>query len=126
MALSARFLEPLTAALLAVNNYPLEKAYSLLPQLREAGLTNPGTVVGQDERTLFMRLRQAGYDRGALNGILADRLHSLMAAVDRGDLDRLPTLLSEGRREDAVTLLCRVKGIGRSVALNACMMLEQR
>ena len=34
-------IEAVVAALLAVNNYPLEKAWSLLPQLRAAELTNP-------------------------------------------------------------------------------------
>lgn len=124
MPLSDNSLEAIVAALLAVNRFGLEKAYSLLPALREAGLTRPGKVVNEDLGAVTVRLAQAGYDRGLLTGMMAGRLVTLMQAVDRGELDSFEGLLARGDLEKATSLLCQVYGIGPKVAADAWLLLR--
>lgn len=44
--LPAHHIECLLMAVLAVNNYTLQKAWNLLPLMREAGITDPARVAG--------------------------------------------------------------------------------
>jgi hypothetical protein len=62
MGLPARQVECLLMAILAVNSFSLEKAWKLLPGMRE--------------------LTSAGYDRKRLTWLFAERVKALMAAVD--------------------------------------------
>lgn len=124
MALSDQSLEAIVAAVLAVNNYGLEKAYGLLPALRKAGLTRPAKVVDEDLGRLTVRLAQAGYNRGLLTGMMADRLAGLMKAMLDGKLARFDPLVSTGKREEAIALLCEIHGIGPQVAANAWALVK--
>ncbi len=81
--------DSLVTALLAVNNYSLEKVWQVLPRLQSEGLTNPGLVASEDLTRLTIRLAQAGYDRGRLTAMFAERLRHLMAAIESGELDGL-------------------------------------
>lgn len=112
------FLDDVVVALLAVNNYPLDKAWNLLPALREAGMTSPDAVP-QDIGEATVRLATAGYDRGLLTSMFAERIQNLMAAVRRGDLSRIDALIETKNKEQALELLCSVKGIGPRVATTA-------
>ncbi len=46
----------LVTALLAVNNYSLDKAWKILPHLQDEGLTKPGPVASDDLGRLAIRL----------------------------------------------------------------------
>jgi len=48
MALAVPQVECLLMAILAVNSYPLEKVWTLLPRMRELGLTAPARVAAMD------------------------------------------------------------------------------
>ena len=126
MALSNESLDAIVAAVLAVNNYGLEKAYGLLPALRKAGLTRPAKVVNEDLGTLTVRLARAGYNRGLLTEMMAGRLLGLMKAVHEGTLDRLDSLAASGDQDRTLALLCEIHGIGPQVAANAWMLLRGR
>ena len=56
-------------------------------------------------------------------GMMAERVQSLMQAIDSGKLDGLPGLLARGDRRTALDLLRTVKGVGPKVAENALMLL---
>lgn len=117
--------ESLVTALLAVNNYSLEKVWHLLPRLREEGLTIPASVMSEDLGQLTVRLANAGYDRGRLTEMFAERLRHLMAAIGTGQLD---DLLAAVTRKDADTvqkMLCEVRGIGPQVAHSAWLLLQE-
>lgn len=124
MKLSNNELEAVVAAILAVNRYPIEKAWDLLPKLREAGLTVPDMVVDEDIGRLTVRLASAGYDRGMLTSMLADRLQGLMRAVQQGQLDGLAAASARKDKKAAVEILCRVKGVGPQVAESAWLLLQ--
>jgi 3-methyladenine DNA glycosylase/8-oxoguanine DNA glycosylase len=117
--------DSLVMALLGVNNYPLEKVWNLLPRLREGGLTQPSQVASEDLNRLTARLITAGYDRGRLTGMLAERLQHLMTAIASGRLD---DLCRASTRKDATVvqrMLCEIRGIGPQVAQNAWMLLQE-
>lgn len=117
-------LEALVTAVLAVNRYSIEKAYDLLPALRKGGLTQPDKVVALDIETLITGLFQAGYQRGGLMEMMADRYLSLMQAINAGKLDPLGNLIKRGNTDGSVELLCTVKGIGPSVATTAIQLIK--
>lgn len=124
MALSNHSLDAIVAAVLAVNNYGLEKAFGLLPALRKASLTSPAKVVNEDLGVLTLRLAQAGYNRGLLTEMMAGRLLVLMKAVQEGKLDRFDTLVAAGDQGQALALLREVHGIGPQVAANAWLLVR--
>ena len=122
--LARTLIEAIVPALLAVNRYPLEKAWGLVPDLRKAGLLDPASVVDRDIGDLTVSLAAAGYDRGLLTEMFATRLRSLMAAIAAGQLDGLPDLVARRDESAACELLCTVKGIGPAVARNAWMLMK--
>ncbi len=124
MTLTNDHVEALVAAVLAVNNYRLEKVWAQLPGLRTGGLTDPKWVASADLGAVVARLTASGHDRGMLAGLIAERLQTAMKAVVAGTLDALPGVLARGDREAAVKILCSVKGIGPKVAANALMLMK--
>lgn len=124
MELSKKSIEEIVVAVLAVNNYSLEKAHELLPELRSEGLTNPHRVARKDAGDLTVALSRAGYNRGMLTGLMAERLLGLMEAITDGELEAFEGLLRSGEQERALTLLRKVHGIGPQVAANVWMLLK--
>lgn len=124
MAISQDSVDAILVSLLAVQNYPLDRAWSLLPGLEKAELTNPFRVAQADVGNLVAKLTGAGYERGYLNGIMAPRVQNLMKAVVAGELDAFDALSKAGHRQAALELLCKVKGIGPKVANNAWLLLH--
>ena len=117
--------DSLVTALLAVNNYSLEKVWKVLPRLQNEGLTNPGLVASEDLGRLTIRLVDAGYDRGRLTAMFAERLQHLMAAIESGELDGLDGAATRKDPQAVRNILCRVRGIGPQVAQNAWVLLQE-
>jgi hypothetical protein len=117
--------DSLVTALLAVNKYSLEKVWAMLPHLRQEGLTNPGPVASEDLSRLTIRLAEAGYDRGRLTVMFAERLQHLMAAIESGQLDSLRSAATRKDPEAVQRALCRVRGVGPQVAQNAWILLQE-
>jgi endonuclease III-like uncharacterized protein len=117
--------DSLVAAILAANNYSLEKVWKVLPRLQEEGLTKPGAVTSEDLAQLTSRLAAAGYDRGRLTAMFAERLQNLMKAIDAGQFDHLRSAATRGDFQAFQTTLCRVRGIGPQVARNAWILLQE-
>ena len=124
MAISQDHLDAVVVAVLAVNNYPLEKAWALLPRLRQAGLTDPRLVASEDLGSLTVGLARAGYNRGLLTAMMAERLQGLGQAVQDGTLSSFDAILAQGDRERAISVLRHVRGIGPRVAANAWTLLR--
>ena len=125
MPLPDEQIEALVASILAVNSYGLDKAYAILPALREAGLTNPPQTAIKDIGELTVALGNAGYCRGWLTGMMAERLASLMAAIE-GKLDDLGSFVDSNNKTSAINLLCTIKGIGSKVANDAWMLMKTK
>jgi hypothetical protein len=116
--------EALVVAVLAVNQYPIEKVRAQLPRLRAARLTDPSWVAAEGEGVVTATLNASGHERGMLTGMMAERLQCLMRAIHAGVLDGLTALVDSGDEASAVRLLCTVKGIGPRVAETAIMLLK--
>jgi hypothetical protein len=123
MALSMPQIECLLMALLSVNNFPLEKAWALLPRMRDAGLTDPARVVTMDMATAIEALTRTGYDRKNLTWLFAERMKALMAAIHDGKLAGLDEAISASNKERARVLLSDVRGVGARVFENAWTLL---
>ncbi len=123
MNLSKISLETILVSLLAVGGYSLEKAWNLLPQLREADLTEPEKVIGEEIETLTHQLFSIGYKRGIVTDMMAERLQQLMQMAHSGTLDEFDALLAKDEKDKAVELLCKVKGIGPMVASTTWTLL---
>jgi endonuclease III-like uncharacterized protein len=117
--------DSLVTALLAVNSYSLEKVWQVLPRLQNEGLTNPELVASEDLTRLTIRLVQAGYDRGRLTAMFAERLRHLMAAIESGELASLDSAATRKDPRAMRDILCRVRGIGPQVAQNAWALLQE-
>jgi hypothetical protein len=123
MALAPNQVEYLLMALLAVNNYPLEKAWALLPRMRELGLTDPARVAAMDMPATIEALTAAGYDRKNLTWMFAERVMALMAAIHGGELAGLDEAIAAKDKGRATELLDRVRGVGPRVIQNAWALL---
>lgn len=123
MAITTPQVECLLMALLSVNNFPLEKTWSLLPRLREVGLTDPARVTSMDMAATIEALTSAGYDRKNLTWLIAERVKALMAAIHGGDLAGLETAITARDQERATALLLQVRGVGPTVIRNAWALL---
>jgi hypothetical protein len=123
MPLSPLQVECLLAALLAVNRCSLEKAWALLPRLRAVGLTDPARVAGMDLATTIEAFSSAGYDRGNITWLFAERVKALMDAVHNGRLEGLDAAISAKDNVAASALLSEIRGVGPTVIKNAWALL---
>lgn len=123
MSLAPPQIECLLMALLSVNNYPLEKAWGLLPRMRELGLTEPARAAAMDMATTIAALTGAGYDRKNLTWMFAERVKALMAAIHDGELAGLDEAIAAKDKVRATELLDRVRGVGPTVIQNAWTLL---
>jgi hypothetical protein len=117
--------DALVMALLGVNNYSLEKIWKLLPRFRQEGLTKPRQVASEEIDRLTARLINAGYDRGHLTAMFAERLQHLMAAITSGRLDELCSAATRRNAKAVHRILCEIRGVGPRVAHDAWMLLQE-
>jgi hypothetical protein len=116
-------LAALVAASLTVNQYPADRAWSLLPAFRAAGLLDPAQVGPMAWDDLVGRMKAAGYDRGGFVPIVGARLAELMLAVQRGTLEGMFRAASDGDQRAFEAEVCQVKGFGPRVARTAWVAL---
>jgi 3-methyladenine DNA glycosylase/8-oxoguanine DNA glycosylase len=123
IVISRSHVECLLVALLSVNSFSLEKAWALLPRLREAGLTDPARVVTMDMPATIEALVGAGYDRKNLTWLFAERVKALMAAIHGGELAGLDEAIAVKDKARATELLSQVRGVGPAVIQKAWALL---
>jgi 3-methyladenine DNA glycosylase/8-oxoguanine DNA glycosylase len=123
MALGTHEIECLLVALLAVNSFPADKVWKLLPRMREAGLADPARVSTMGMPATIEALTRAGYDRKNLTWMFAQRLKALMAALNGGELAGLSEAIPAKDKARATELLTRVHGVGPIVAEHAWALL---
>jgi hypothetical protein len=108
--------ENLLIALLAVNNWSLERVFELRGQLRDAGLLDFDTVCALSEEEVATRLASAGYARGDyMNRLMAIRVLSMASVLSSDELARLSKGVQDGRMDAMNATLDRIKGVGPSV-----------
>jgi 3-methyladenine DNA glycosylase/8-oxoguanine DNA glycosylase len=113
----------IVAAMLAANSFSLLRAQEIVPKLRSARLLDPEHVCALEPGPLTVQLASAGYDRGMLTSMFAERLQALLRAVRDGKLDGLEAAITARNEADAIKLLTTIKGIGPVVARTAWALL---
>lgn len=108
--------ESLAIAMLSVGGFSVEKVLGLRASLAKHGLLDPRNLVEWDEARITRELTAAGYDRGLLTGMYAERLSAAMRALAATDrLVETQTLLENADDERISDLLLPEKGIGPKV-----------
>jgi hypothetical protein len=108
--------ENLLVALLAVNNWSLERVYDMRGRLRDVGLLDCATVSTLPEDEVAGRLAAAGYARGEyMNKLMAVRVLSMASVLSSDEVVRLSKALQDGRQDSMDAALDRIKGVGPSV-----------
>ena len=119
-------LEDLVIAILAVNNYPLDKAFGLRDKLLAAGWFDPAKVARLSHDEAIARLTAAGYDRGpTMNSIFASRLQELGQYVVREGLDALKAAVAAKDQAVAGSILKHMHGVGPVVIGNFWTLQDQ-
>ncbi|HKI24732.1 MAG TPA: hypothetical protein VKA07_00320 [Candidatus Sulfotelmatobacter sp.] len=117
--------EDLILAILSVNRYSLEKAYSAVDGFRSEELFDLKKLAEQTVEEITVRLRRGGYDREEyLTKLFALRLMSLAAFVKRIGVEESERILTSPDKRKIEEFLQPVKGIGPQV-LNNFFTLRQ-
>lgn len=115
--------EDLVIAILAVNQYSLEKTYPALSLLRDNGLLSPENLSRWDIDEIIRRLKVAGCDRGPfMTQLFGVRLAHLGAAVESYSIEACSRILLSNDPVAIRDLLWPIKGIGPKVLKNFFML----
>lgn len=109
--------EEVILAMLAVGQYPLDRVVALRGRLRDGGLLDPRNLASWSVERVAAGLRSAGYDRGRLTAMYADRLVSL-GKLHETESERCDLILREGDDDAVRALLMPWYGIGPTVIAN--------
>ena len=111
--------EDLVVSILSVNQYSIEKSYSLIEQLREQGLVAPHNLISWEQSEIARRLYRAGYNRGEfMTNAFANRLASLGDYIKDKGIDHCQQILLSSNRALIERTLRPVKGVGNVVLNN--------
>jgi len=116
----------LIVSILAVNSYTLERVLGHISSFKMQGLLDFRSVSEMDVGTIAVKLTKSGYNRGLLNGMMAERIKDLMTAISEGYLDKLPELVLKKDKAAALLLLCSLRGMGPTTAKNAWRLLTAK
>src|SRR5689334_72661 len=113
----------LVVAILAVNRWPVEKVYTLLPTLQDAGLLEPNNLAAWGIDAIKSALEKSGYTRGDyMTTLMAGRLKSLGIFVAEMGRERCERLLRDGAMDSLAISLGAVSGVGPAVLRNYVLL----
>lgn len=106
----------LTIAMLAVGGFSAARVLQLRDSLASAGLLDPANLASWDEARITRELTKAGYERGLLTGMYAERLSRAMRVLAAPDLlAKTQAVLEDGDESEVSQLLLPQSGIGPKV-----------
>jgi len=109
----------LIVAVLAVNNYSLERAYALVDSLQRERLTDLKAIRQMDPDEVAQCLQRAGYSQAEfILNLFANRLKRVAEDVSDHRLAQLMAHEESGRTELSKELLLQVHGVGQDVLRN--------
>jgi len=119
--------EDLVIAMLSVGGFPVEKVLKLRDSLERAGLVDPRNLSSWDEARVTRELTAAGYERGMLTGMYAERLCAAMRSLAVEEcLHENQMLLERADQGRVADLLLPQKGIGPAVLRTFLGLRERR
>jgi hypothetical protein len=117
--------EHLLVALLAVNNWTVERVWNMRDSLRETGLTDLRVLSALSTEDVVARLVRAGHNRGDyMNSLMAERVQSMAEAFNPEALAELERHLHEDNRVAVDAILTRIRGVGPTVLRNFWVLRE--
>lgn len=117
--------EDLVVAILAVNQYKLQKTYSQIPSLREVGIFNPNNLKKWNIEEIAERLRLGNCNRGEfMTNLFAKRLSALGELLKHREIHECEQILLSGDKESITELLMPVKGVGKKVLQNFFLLRQ--
>lgn len=122
MALAEAEVADLITAILAVNQYPLERAAAHMPAFKDRGLLDPGRVIAMKYDDLVQAINDAGYQRGGFVRVIARRLYPIMEAIRSGKLDHVAAAARAGNKSAFISALSSTYGFGPRTAATAWML----
>ena len=121
---SAEHWESLILAALAVGGFSIDSVLEIEPDLRSAGLLSPVNLARWGPEKVTRELYAAGYRRGMLTGMYAERLVAIGKFADDSMRDSDPTLGS-GDHEAIRHLLLPIFGVGPKVIENFFALMQR-
>ena len=118
--------EDLVFAMLAVGGFSTEKLLALREPFEKAGLFNPRNLAVWDMARLTRNLNAAGYSRGMLTGMYAERLARTICSIAGEQLSKSEEVLRSGVKEQVEKLLLAQYGIGPKVLYNFFALRDRR
>ena len=118
--------EELVVAVLAVYQFPVGRVLLLRERLNSAGLLDIHAIVDAGEARVTRELNFAGYSRGLLTGVYAERLVKLAKTILAGDETAIANILSGAEADEVERTLRSLPGIGPKVVRNFLELRERR
>ena len=119
MPLETTEIAHLVAAMLTVNEFPVDRAVTLIPAFHRSGLLDPARVAAMPQEDVIRAMSEAGYTRGGFLPIVSFRLYKLLEAVTAGRLDSLRAAATTDDEASFSTTLRAVHGWGPVTAVVA-------
>jgi hypothetical protein len=114
-----RLVTDLMTAILAVNRWTPERAFTVTQQFNAVGLVDPADVSRMEVGEIAERLRRAGYQRGDfMSHLMAARIASAARALTDGGLEVLQEHESAGDIDRIRAFLLPIHGVGPTVVWN--------
>lgn len=118
--------EELVLAALAVYQFPLERVLPLRDKLRLVGLLDLHSIAKAGEATVTRELNAAGYSRGLLTGLYAERLVKLARTVLATDEAGIAASLAGAPAHEIENRLLLLPGVGPKVIQNVLELRNRR
>ena len=117
--------EDLVISILSVNQYPLEKTYTAIESLREAGLFDPQNLARWGAVQITVKLANAGCDRGVfMTNLFATRLAALGDHVSKVGVSQCEKVILSKDKDAITRLLMPVNGVGPRVLQNLFLLRD--
>ena len=107
--------EDLILAMLSVGGYPVDKVLIIRVVMKRVGLLDPHNLAAWDEARVTRELNSAGYSRGLLIGMYAERLVATFRSLTAEHFAETQTILENGNPVKVSEVLLPQYGIGPKV-----------
>ena len=115
----------LFTAIMAVNQWTVERAYKVSAKFKEMGLLDPLTLSRMSVKDVCERLERAGYNRGEFMVLqMAERMLHMARALENEGVEKIEALETSRRLSELREFLLTIKGVGPTVVNSFLVMRE--
>jgi hypothetical protein len=115
----------LFTAIMAVNQWTVERAYRVSARLKAVGMLDPPTLSRMSVEDVCERLERAGYNRGEFMVLqMAGRMLHMARALENEGVEKIEALETARRLSELREFLLTIKGVGPTVVNSFFLMRE--